>query len=171
MRTRPRMVWICLAASIGVLGMGAPPDQVPIKPKPTFASSLRPPLDLKDCVNCAKLDVRVFSLPGDGCIHCGGLADIGLFAFSDPDLYVENKGTLPSLPGTVKLEYYDLVMKSPRSMTVAIPAVPAGGWEAVGLPCVTIVFLKPDGIKMTIDYKDANGVRHRTRTVRECPDH
>jgi hypothetical protein len=145
-------------------------DQAQAKPKQALQVQFRPPTDLMVCVNCARLDVRIFSLPGDGCIHCEGLADMGLFAFFDPDIYVENHGTIASNPGTVALEYYDLVLKTTKTMSVAIPAVPPGGWEPVGLPCVYMVFLKTDGIKMTINYSDANGARHKVRTVRQCPD-
>lgn len=149
---------------------GLPADQAQAKSKQTLKVQFRAPADLMLCTNCARLDVRIFSLPGDGCIHCEGLADMGLFSFFDPDLYVENHGTVASNPGTVALEYYDLVLKSAKTMSVAIPGVAPGGWEAVGLPCVYMVFLKTDGIKMTIDYSDANGARHKVRTVRKCPD-
>jgi hypothetical protein len=153
-----------------VVAAGFLAGQVPVKPKQTLKVQFRPPVDLAICVNCARLDVRIFSLPGDGCIHCEGMADMGLFAFFDPDIYIENRGTLASNPGTVALEYYDLVLKTTKTMSVAIPAVPPGGWEAVGLPCVYMVFLKTDGIKMTINYSDAAGSRSRVRTVRQCPD-
>ena len=149
---------------------GVPADQVQAKPKQTLKVKFRPPTDLMICTNCARLDVRIFSLPGDGCIHCDGMADMGLFAFFDPDLYVENHGTIASNPGTVAIEYYDLVLKTTKTMSVAIPGVPPGGWESVGLPCVYMVFLKTDGVKMTINYSDANGARNRVRTVRKCPD-
>jgi hypothetical protein len=146
-------------------------DQVPVKPKQALKVQFRPPTDLMVCVNCARLDVRIFSLPGDGCIPCEGLSvNLGLFAFFDPDIYIENHGNLASNPGTVAFEWYDLVLKTTKTMSVAIPAVPPGGWEPVGLPCTYMVFLKTDGIKMTIDYSDANGARHRVRTVRKCPD-
>lgn len=146
-------------------------NQVPTKPKQALKIQFRPPVDLMVCTNCARLDVRLFSLPGDGCIHCEGLSEnLGLFSFFDPDIYIENHGTVASNPGTVAFEYYDLVLKAAKTMSVAIPAVPPGGWEAVGLPCTFIVFLKTDGIKMTIDYSDANGARHKVRTVRKCPD-
>jgi hypothetical protein len=154
-----------------VFAAGPPADQVQVKPKQALKVQFRPPVDLAICVNCARLDVRIFSLPGDGCIPCPGLSDnLGLFAFFDPDVYVENHGNLASNPGTVAFEWYDLVVKTTKTMSVTIPAVPPGGWEAVGLPCTYMVFLKTDGIKMTIDYSDANGARHRVRTVRKCPD-
>jgi hypothetical protein len=153
-----------------VIAAGFLTGQVPVKPKQTLKVQFRPPTDLTICTKCARLDVRIFSLPGDGCVHCEGMAEMGLFAFFDPDIYIENHGTLASNPGTVALEYYDLVLKTTKTMSVAIPAVPPGGWEAVGLPCVYMVFLKTDGIKMTINYSDAAGSRNRVRTVRQCPD-
>jgi len=153
-----------------VFAAGPLKGQVPVKPKQALQVQFRPPTDLTICTNCARLDVRIFSLPGDGCIHCEGMAEMGLFAYFDPDIYIENHGTFASNPGTVAFEYYDLVLKTTKTMSVAIPAVPPGGWEAVGLPCTYIVFLKTDGVKMTIDYSDAGGARHKVRTVRKCPD-
>lgn len=165
-----------IRVSLGLVAAAAlvawpPAGQVPPKPKPPLTFEVHAPLEPAFCVNCARLDVRIFSLPGDGCIHCEGLSEnLGLFSFFDPDLYVENRGTIASNPGTVALEYYDLALKTTKTMSVAIPGVPPGGWEAVGLPCTFIVFLKTDGIKMTIDYSDSHGTRHRIRTVRKCPD-
>lgn len=148
-----------------------PADQAQVKPKQSLKVQFRAPIDLKLCTNCARLDVRIFCLPGDGCLHCNDLATyLGVYAFIDPDLYIENLGNLPSNPGTVLLEWYDLVNKHAASVSVAIPAVSPGTWEAVGLPFTHMMFIGADGIKLTISYSDANGARHRVRTVRKCPD-
>ncbi len=146
-------------------------DQVPTKPKQALNIQFRPIVDLLVCTNCARLDVRIFSLPGDGCLHCADLATyLDTFAFLDPDLYIKNDGTLPSNPGTVRLEWYDLVNKGPANVTVAIPAVAVGAWEAVAIPNTHIIFKKEEGVRVTIDYSDAAGARHKVRTVRKCPD-
>jgi len=159
----------CLVAT--AFAAGVPADQVPVKPKQSFKVQFRPPTDLKLCKNCARLDVRIFCLPGDGCLHCNDLATyLGVYAFIDPDLYIENLGNLPSNPGTVLLEWYDLVNKHAASVSVAIPAVSPGAWEAVGLPFTHMMFIGAEGIKLTISYSDANGARNRVRTVRKCPD-
>ncbi len=160
-------------ASFAAAALAAGPlaGQVPPKPKPPLTFEVHAPLDLAFCVNCARLDVRIFSLPGDGCLHCEDLATyLNTYAFIDPDLYVKNLGTLPSLPGTVTLQWYDLVNKGPATVTVAIPAVAPGAWEAAPIPNTHIIFKKEEGVKLTIAYSDANGARHRVRTVRKCPD-
>ena len=154
-----------------VITAGPLTDQVPIKPKQTLKVQFRPPTDLTICTKCARLDIRIFSLPGDGCLHCDDLATyLGVYAFIDPDLYVQNQGTLPSNPGTVTLEWYDLVSKNKTTVSVAIPAVAPGAWEAVGLPFTHMMFIGTEGIRMTINYSDAAGSRSRVRTVRKCPD-
>jgi hypothetical protein len=154
-----------------VFAAGPRTGQVPVKPKQALTVQFRPPTDLKICTNCARLDVRIFSLPGDGCLHCDDLATyLGVYAFIDPDLYVQNQGTLPSNPGTVTLEWYDLVSKNNATVSVAIPAVAPGTWEAVGLPCTHMMFIGTEGIKMTINYSDSAGARSRIRRVRKCPD-
>lgn len=162
----------CLTALLLTAAMTASAwaDQVSTSPKQRPNFPIRTPADLALCLNCAKLDVRIFSLPGSGCVPCDISQLIPLHMIFDPDLYIENKGTIASLPGTVAIEYYDLVAKSAKNMSVAIPAVQPGSWEAVGLPSAYMVFLGSDGIKMTIDYADANGARHKVRTIRKCPD-
>lgn len=146
-------------------------DQLPGSQKQTLNVQFRAPVDLMACVNCAKLDVRIFSLPGDGCLHCDDLATyLDTYAFLDPDLYVKNLGNLPSNPGTVTLEWYDLVNKGPATVTVAIPAVAVGTWEAVPIPNTHIIFKKEEGVKLTINYSDSAGTRHRVRTAKKCPD-
>lgn len=161
------LVWLV------AMGLSAwlPADQSPPKPKQPINFQVRPPVDLSTCLNCARLDIRIFSLPGDGCLHCDDLATyLDTYAFIDPDIYVKNLGTLPSNPGTVTLHWYDLVNKGPADVTVAIPAVPAGEWTAVPIPNTHIIFKKEEGVRLTIDYSDANGSRHRVRTVKKCPD-
>ncbi len=159
-----------LLAAAGLFA-GPAAGQVPPKPKPPLTFEVHAPLDLAYCLNCAKLDVRIFSLPGDGCLHCEDLATyLDTYAFIDPDLYLKNLGTLPSNPGTVTLEWYDLVNKGPAHVTVSIPAVAAGTWEAAPIPNTHIIFKKEEGVKLTISYSDANGARHRVRIVRKCPD-
>ena len=145
--------------------------QIQVKPKQKLTVQFLPSPDLKICLNCARLDVRLFSLPGDGCLHCDDLAAyLNTYAFIDPDLYVKNVGNMPSQPGTVTLQWYDLVDKGPASVTLAIPAIAVDAWEAVPIPNTHIMFKADEGVRMTIDYSDANGTRHRVRTVRKCPD-
>lgn len=173
MRTLWRSGWTTLTVFLVTswAAASAPMDKVQVKPKPAFAANLKPPADLAYCRDCARLNIRFFNTAGRSCFICEDLSEyLGLFVYFDPDLYIENLGTLASLPGTVKIEYYDLARKSPRSMTVAIPAIPAGGWDAVAVPAPDMVFLEADGIKMTIDYTDAHRAHHRTRTIRKCPD-
>ncbi len=153
-----------LAGAAGGLG-----DQSPAKQKVDL--KVRFPPDVIACLNCAKLNVRIFSLPGDGCLHCSDLATyLGVYAFIDPDLYVENNGNLPSNPGTVTLQWYDLVGKGPATVTVPLPGIAVGAWEAVAIPNTHIMFLAAEGVKLTINYSDSAGSRHRVRTVKKCPD-
>jgi len=172
MTIRRLAIGISLALLVAApFSAAASAGQAPVKPKQALNIQFRPFPDLKTCLNCAKLDVRIFSLPGDGCLHCDDLATyLGTYAFIDPDLYIKNLGNLPSNPGTVTLQWYDLVNKGPANVTLSIPAVPVGEWTAVSIPNTHIIFKKEEGVRMTIDYSDTNGARHKVRTVTKCPD-
>jgi hypothetical protein len=123
------------------------------------------------CTNCARLSVHICSLPGYGCPSCTDIADyLGVVAFLDPDYYIHNSGNLASNPGTLTVQWYDLVAKSNITRTVAVPAIPLGGDEIVTFVCTGILVLASEGVTLTLDYTDSAGTRHRVRKATKCPD-
>jgi hypothetical protein len=123
------------------------------------------------CTNCAKLDVRLCSIPGYGCPSCNDIKDyLGVVAFLDPDLWIVNEGNLASNPGTVSLQWYDLREKTSRNVTIPLPAVPPGGSDAVTFVTAGMLFLAGEGVTMTLDYSDSAGTRHKVRKITKCPD-
>ena len=123
------------------------------------------------CTNCARLSVHVCSIPGYGCLGCDILKDaFNATGFFDPDFYIKNHGNLPSNPGTLTVQWYDLAQKANVTRSVAVPAIPAGGEDFVTIAMTGMLFLASDGVTLTLDYSDAIGPRHKARKVTKCPD-
>ena len=123
------------------------------------------------CTNCSRLSVHICSLPGYGCPSCNDFADwLGVVAFIDPDYYIFNHGNLASNPGTLTVQWYDLVAKSNRTRTIPVPAIPPGADDIVTFVTSGIVFLASEGVTLTLDYSDSAGTRHKVRKVTKCPD-
>ena len=163
-----------VAALILAVGLAwSLPDQLKARQQVTamkakFPDSAKQPVF---CTNCARLSVNICSLPGYGCPSCSDLADfLGVVAFLDPDYYIENHGNLASNPGTLTVQWYDLVAKGNATRTVAIPAIPVGGGEVVTFTCTGILVLASEGVTLTLDYSDSAGTRHKVRKVTKCPD-
>jgi hypothetical protein len=123
------------------------------------------------CTNCARLSVNICSIPGYGCAHCDDFYEyLGVVAFFDPDYWIHNYGNLPSNPGTLTVQWYDLVGKVNCARTIPIPSVPAGGEDYVTFSIGGIVVLASEGVTLTLDYSDAVATRHKARKVTKCPD-
>jgi len=123
------------------------------------------------CTNCARLSVHICSIPGYGCLGCNILTDaFNASGFFDPDFYIKNHGTLPSNPGTLTVQWYDLAQKANVTRTVAVPAIPAGGEDFVTIATAGMLFLVSEGVTLTLDYSDAAGPRHKVRKATKCPD-
>jgi hypothetical protein len=123
------------------------------------------------CTNCARLSAHIISLPGYGCATDADFTDIfGAVGWSDPDYYIANHGNLASNPGTLTVQWYDLVAKSNVTRTTEVPSIPPGGGEVVTFTCTGILVLASEGVTLTLDYTDSAGTRHVVRKAKKCPD-
>jgi hypothetical protein len=123
------------------------------------------------CTNCARLSAHVSGMPGYACLDCDVLQPLfGVSGYFDPGFYIKNHGNLPSNPGTLTVQWYDLVAKANITRTVAVPAIPAGADNYVTIPDAGMLFLISEGVKVTLDYSDAVAARHHTRKATKCPD-
>ncbi len=123
------------------------------------------------CTNCARLSAHVSGMPGYACLGCDMLQPLfGVSGFFDPGFYIKNSGSLASNPGTLTVQWYDLVAKAKITRTVAVPAIPAGADNYVTIPDAGMLFLISEGVKITLEYSDAVAARHMTRKITKCPD-
>ena len=123
------------------------------------------------CTNCARLSAYVSGMPGYACLGCDMLQPLfGVSGYFDPGFYIKNHGNLPSNPGTLTVQWYDLVAKADITRTVAVPAIPAGADNYVTIPDAGMLFLISEGVKITLDYSDAVATRHHVRKATKCPD-
>jgi len=123
------------------------------------------------CINCSRLSVHICSIPGYGCSSCNDFLDyLGVVSYFDPDFWIHNHGDLPSNPGMLTVQWYDLVAKGTLTRTVPIPPIPAGGDDYVTFPIAGIVILGSEGVTLTLDYSDSAGTRHKVRKATKCPD-
>ncbi len=123
------------------------------------------------CTNCARLSAHVCSMPGYGCLGCDILQPLfGVNGYFDPGFYIMNHGSLPSNPGTLTVQWYDLAAKANITQTLPVPAIAAGADNYVTIPNAGMLFLASEGVTLTLDYSDAAGTRHLVRKATKCPD-
>lgn len=117
---------------------------------------------------------KIFSMPGNGCCwnaNNPSPLDSVITAFFDPDIYIENKGTVASGPGKLTVEWFDLLTCSNIKAEVNVPAIQPGQWTAVTTGHVFYIARKSAGIKLTLVYSNQFGAKlSYTRVAKNCPD-
>ena len=165
--------WVCvgmgvflllaLASSSTFLGAVKKPEKMQFPPPSPAEFS---------CTTCAKLTLHICAIPGYGCCGCDVLDNLGALCFFDPDIWIENHGSLASTPGTATMKWYDLLAKAEKKVTYTLPAIPPGGSDYTTNAAVVYILAKAsDGVKISFTYSDSTGTTYtKYRKITKCPD-
>lgn len=95
----------------------------------------------------------------------------GFLIVDDMNIYIYNAGNAKSTSATGKVEFFDVLTNSNKTINFTVGPVASKGWGTVTPHTIIgpFVIKKVSGIKISVTFKDSKGIsKTNTNTQKEC---